>query len=158
MAVLTKLEEYLKNQQIPFSRSTHPVAFTAQEVAQAEHVSGRMIAKTVVLLADGAFLVAVLSADAVVDLQELRHTLGVTHLRLATEREIADLFPDCELGAMPPFGNLYGLPVYAEASLAQQSEIAFNAGTHRDVVHMKFTDFRRLVDPLIMSFGRRVAA
>jgi Ala-tRNA(Pro) deacylase len=117
-----------------------------------------MIAKTVVLLADGAFLVAVLSADAVVDLQELRHTLGVTHLRLSTEREIADLFPDCELGAMPPFGNLYGLPVYVEASLAQQPEIAFNAGTHRDVVHMKFADFRRLVDPMIMSFGRRVAA
>jgi Ala-tRNA(Pro) deacylase len=158
MAVLAKLEEYLNDRQIPFSRSTHPIAFTAQEVAQAEHVSGRMVAKTVVLLADGAFMMAVLSADAIVDLQELRHALGVTHLRLATEREIADLFPDCELGAMPPFGNLYGLPVYVEASLAQQVEIAFNAGTHREVIHMKFADFRRLVDPTIMSFGRRVAA
>ena len=158
MAVLAKLEEYLRERQILFSLSTHPVAFTAQEVAQAEHVSGRMVAKTVVLLADGAFLMAVLSADAVVDLQELRHALGVTHLRLATEREIADLFPDCELGAMTPFGNLYGLPVYVEASLAQQAEITFNAGTHREVVHMKFVDFRRAVDPIILQFGRRLAA
>ena len=158
MAVLSRLEEYLESRQIPYTCTTHPVAFTAQEVAQAEHLSGRMIAKAVVLLADGAFAMAVLSADAIVDLQELRHALGVSHLRLATEREIADLFPDCELGAMPPFGNLYNVPVYVEASLAQQQEIAFNAGTHRDVVHLKFADFRRLVEPIILSFGRRVAA
>lgn len=158
MAVLTNLEEYLQERQIPFHRSIHPIAFTAQEVAQAEHVSGRKVAKTVVLLADGVFLMAVLSADAVVDLQELRHAMGVTHLRLATEREIADLFPDCELGAMPPFGNLYALPVYVEASLAQQPEITFNAGTHREVIRMKFGDFRRAVDPIILPFGRRLAA
>jgi Ala-tRNA(Pro) deacylase len=158
MAVLTRLEQYLEREGIPYTRTTHPLAFTAQEVAQAEHVSGRMVAKTVVLLGDGVFLMAVLSADAVVDLQELRHAMGVTHLRLATEQEIGDLFPDCELGAMPPFGNLYGLPVYVESSLAMQPEIAFNAGTHRDVVHMKFPDFRRAVEPVILSFGRRVAA
>jgi Ala-tRNA(Pro) deacylase len=158
MAIPARLEEYLAAQGVPYTRRTHPLAFTAQEVAQAEHVSGRMVAKTVVLLADGAFMIAVLSADAVVDLQELRHELGVTHLRLATEQEIADLFPDCELGAMPPFGNLYGMPVYVESSLSLQPEIAFNAGTHREVIHMKFADFRRLVEPIILPFGRRVAA
>ena len=158
MSIVARLEDYLEERRIPYWRSTHPAAFTAQEVAQAEHVSGRMLAKAVVFIADGKFAMAVLSADAVVDLQELRQTLAATHLRLATEREIADLFPDCELGAMPPFGNIYGLPVYVEASLAQQQEIAFNAGTHRDVVHMKFADFRRAVEPITLAFGRRMAA
>ena len=158
MPVLTKLEAYLEERQIPFSRSSHPLAFTAQEVARAEHLSGRAVAKTVVLLADGVFAMAVLPADSVVDLHELRHAMGVTHLRLATEAEMKDLFPDCELGAMPPFGNLYSLAVYVESSLAQQHSIAFNAGTHRDVVHMTFADFRRATDPIILPFGRRVAA
>jgi len=158
MAIIVRLEDHLRERGVPYSWTTHPVAFTAQEVAEAEHVSGRMVAKTVVLLADGVFLMAVLPATAVVDLPELRHALGVTHLRLATEQEIADLFPDCELGAMPPFGNLYEMPVYVESALAQQPEIAFNAGTHRDVVHMQFGDFRKLVGPTILTFGRPVAA
>jgi Ala-tRNA(Pro) deacylase len=158
MPVLAKLETYLNERQIPFSCTVHPLAFTAQEVAQAEHISGRAMAKTVVLLADGAFALAVLPADSIVDLRELRHEMGVEHLRLATEREIHDLFPDCELGAMPPLGNLYGLPVYVESSLARQQSIAFNAGTHRDVVHMTFADFRRAVEPLILPFGQRIAA
>ncbi len=158
MSILAKLQTFLDERQIPYAHSVHPLAFTAQEVAQAEHVSGRMIAKVVVLLADGAFAMAVLPADSLVDLQELRNAMGVTHLRLATEQEIGDLFPDCELGAMPPFGNLWDLPVYLENSLAQQSAIAFNAGTHRDVVHMKFADFRSAVAPVILPFGRRVAA
>ncbi|MBI3667891.1 MAG: YbaK/EbsC family protein [Acidobacteria bacterium] len=158
MAVLQRLETYLSEHNIPYTKTVHPLAFTAQEVAQAEHLSGRMIAKCVVLLADDAYVMAVLPADSVVDLQELRQAIGAAHLRLATEKEIADLFPDCELGAMPPFGNLYGLSVYVENSLAQQQTIAFNAGTHRDVVHLQFADFRRAVEPMILPFGRRVAA
>jgi Ala-tRNA(Pro) deacylase len=158
MPILARLESSLNENQIPYSHHVHPLAFTAQEVAHAERVSGRMIAKTVVVLADGAFAMAVLPADSLVDLQELRHALGATHLRLATERELADLFADCELGAMPPFGNLYGLPVYVDSSLAQQQTIGFNAGTHRDVVHLKFADFSRVVQPVIVGFGRRIAA
>ena len=158
MPIAARLESYLNENQIPFSHSTHPLAFTAQEVAHAERVSGRMIAKTVVVLADGNFLMAVLAADSLVDLQELRHALGSAHVRLATERELADLFPDCELGAMPPLGNLYSLPVWVDNSLAQQRTIAFNGGTHRDMVHMTFADFERAVKPVLIGFGRRIAA
>ena len=158
MTVLEKLESYLGARDIPFAHSVHRLAFTAQGVAQAEHISGRMVAKAVVLLADGVFALAVLSADRLVDLRELRSLMGVKDLRLATEREIQFLFPDCELGAMPPFGNLYGLPVYVESSLTRQETIAFNAGTHHDVLHMKFDDFCRAVDPVILPFGRPLAA
>jgi Ala-tRNA(Pro) deacylase len=158
MPIPPRLEFYLNENQIPFTHSTHPLAFTAQEVAHAERVSGRMIAKTVVVMADGNFVMAVLPADSLVDLQELHHVLGANHVRLATERELADLFPDCELGAMPPFGNLYGLPVYLDNSLAHQPAIAFNGGTHRDIVYMKFVDFRRAVSPVLVAVGRRLAA
>lgn len=156
--VIERLESYLKEQKIPFSSETHPLAFTAQEVAQAGHVSGRKLAKTVIVLADGAFAMAVLPADSAIELTDLRHAMGVRHLRLATEAELLDLFPDCELGAMPPFGNLYGLPVYVENSLAWQDMIAFNGGTHRDIVYMNFADFLRVVDPAVLSFARRIAA
>ncbi len=158
MPVLERIENFLDDLRVPFARSAHAPAFTAREVSEAENVSSRKIAKTVVLVADGAFVMAVLPADSIVDIQELRRALGATHLRLATEVEIGQLFPDCELGAMPPFGNLYGLPVYAEVSLAQQHTIAFNAGTHRDVVYMNFSDFRRAVNPVMLPFARRVAA
>ena len=157
MPVLARLESYLQEMKVPFTHSVHALAFTAQQVAEAEHISGRVVAKTVVLVVDGAFALAIVPADCVVDLNELRHAMGASHLRLATEREIQDLFPDCELGAMPPFGNLYGLPVYVESSLAQQRTIAFNAGTHRDMVHMNFGDFRRAVDLVILPLGRRIA-
>lgn len=156
--VIERLESYLKQQKIPFACEAHPPAFTAQEVAQAGHISGRKLAKTVVVLADGAFAMAVLPADSAIELAELRHAMGVRHLRLATEAELLDLFPDCELGAMPPFGNLYGLPVYVENSLAWQEVIAFNGGTHRDIVHMNFVDFVRAADPAVLSFARRIAA
>lgn len=158
MPVLKRLECYLDESHIPFVHSVHPLTFTAKETAHSEHISERTLAKTVVVLADGVFAMAVLSADSVVDLPELRHAMGVRDLRLATEQEMRDLFPDCELGAMPPFGNLYGLPVYAESSLVRQRDIAFNAGTHRDVVRVRFDDFQRAVNPVILAFGRRVAA
>ena len=101
---------------------------------------------------------AVLTADSVVDIEQLRQDLGLARLRLATEAELSDLFPACELGAMPPFGNLFGLPVYVDDRLAGQETITFNAGTHRDVIHMRFRDFDRLANPAIVTFARRVAA
>ena len=100
---------------------------------------------------------AVVPGDRMLDLEGLRALLGVSRLRLATESELGELFPDCELGAMGPFGNLCGVPVYADAGLAEEETIAFNAGTHRDVIHMSFADYRRLVKPQMVGLSRHVA-
>jgi len=96
----------------------------------------------------------VVPASRLVDFQEVRLTLGLTHARLATEMEVGELFPDCELGAMPPMGNLYGMPVYLDSTLAEEDTIAFNAGTHRDVVHMRTDEYRALVHPMVISLAR----
>ena len=100
---------------------------------------------------------AVLPADFVVDIEDLKAVLDLERLRLATEKELAELFPDCDLGAMPPFGNLYGLPVYVDASVARQQTIAFNAGTHRDVVHMRYFAYEALVQPSVVHFAHWAA-
>jgi Ala-tRNA(Pro) deacylase len=97
----------------------------------------------------------VLPADYVVNFGEVLRLLGLTHIRMATEAELADLFPECELGAMPPLGNLFDMPVLVDENLAEEGVITFNAGTHRDVVHMKFADYRDLVNPLVAKFGVR---
>lgn len=158
MPILTKLREFLDQNEAAYTHTVHPLAYTAKEVAWAEHVPAREVAKTVVFLGEHGYGMAVLTADSVVDLEQLRQDLGLARLRLATEAELAELFPSCELGAMPPFGNLFGLPVYVDDRLAGQELITFNAGTHRDVVHMRFRDFDRLVNPAIVTFARRVAA
>jgi Ala-tRNA(Pro) deacylase len=157
MPILTKLREFLDQNQIEYTHTVHPLAFTAREVASAEHAPAREVAKSVVFLSEQGYGMAVLPADTVVDLEQLRLDLGLSRLRLATEAELAELFPSCELGAMPPFGNLFGLPVYADSRLAGEELILFNAGTHRDVIHMKFRDFEQLVNPAIVPFARRVA-
>ena len=135
------------------SHHTVAIAYTAREVAAAEALSPRKLAKTVVYLDDHGYGLAVVPADRLVNLDVLQDLLRDSRLRLATEREIADLFPECELGAMPPFGKLFDMPVFVDAELAAQEFIAFNAGTHRDVIHMSFGDFRRLVEPAIASFS-----
>ena len=158
MPILTKLREFLDQSQTEYTHTIHPLAYTAREVASSEHVPVREIAKTVIFLSENGYGMAVLTADSVVDLEQLRQDLGLARLRLATEAELSGLFPACELGAMPPFGNLFELPVYVDGRLAGQETIAFNAGTHRDVIHMRFRDFDRLVNPAIVTFARRVAA
>ncbi len=158
MAMLPGLRDLLEQNQVSFSHHVHPTAYTAREVAEAEHRPPREIAKVVVFFSDNGYGFAVLPADFVVDLSELKAALDLTRVRLATEKELAELFIDCELGAMPPFGNLFGMPVYVDSSLAKQDTIAFNAGTHRDVVHMKYKDFERLVQPRIVHFGRYVTS
>ena len=157
MPILTKLREFLDQNHAEYMHTVHPLAYTAREVASVEHAPAREVAKTVVYLSEQGYGMAVLPADTVVDLEQLRLDLGMSRLRLATEGELAELFPSCELGAMPPFGNLFGLPVYADSRLAGEELILFNAGTHRDVIHMKFRDFERLVNPAVVSFARRVA-
>jgi Ala-tRNA(Pro) deacylase len=156
MTMLETIEEYLQETGTPFTHTKHRLAYTAREVARVEHIPLRIMAKTVVIHDDAGYALAVLPADSVVDLYQLRTDLGRAHLRLATEAEIAGIFPECELGAMPPLGNLCGLPVYVDSSLSHCENIVFNAGTHRDTVHMRYSDFERLARPITMHFARAV--
>jgi len=154
MPLSERLRSFLDSHQAEFTLTTHPKAFTAREVAAAERLPAREVAKTVVVFADGAYCMIVVPASRLVDLHELRITLGFTQVRLATEDELAKLFPDCELGAMPPLGPIYGMRVYLDGALASQETMAFNGGTHRDEVHMDTAEFRRLVDPRVVSLAR----
>ena len=153
-----RLRSFLDSHHAHYTLTTHATAFTAREVAAAEHLPPREVAKTVVIFGDGTYQMIVIPASKLVDFHEVRPTLGLAQVRLATEDELAKLFPDCELGAAPPFGDLYGFPVYLDASLAGQDTIAFNVGTHREVIHTRMVEYRRLVSPHIISFVREPAA
>jgi Ala-tRNA(Pro) deacylase len=156
--MLPGLRTLLEQQQVGYTHHVHPTAYTAREVAQAEQMPLREVAKVVVYFGDNGYGMAVLPADFVVDLAELKTALDLSRARLATEKELSELFPDCELGAMPPFGSLFGMPVFVDSSLGRQDVIAFNAGTHRDVVHMKYRDFERISQPRVVHFARWVTA
>ncbi len=158
MPVIPILRDFLDASDIEYTHSVHRLAYTAREVASAEHAPPRQVAKTVVFHSEQGFGMAVLPGDSVIDLEELRLDLGLARLRLATETELGELFPGCELGAMPPFGNLFDMPVYVDSRLASEEFIMFNAGTHHDEIHMKFRDYERLVHPAIVPFARRMGA
>ncbi len=157
MALLEKLRVFLDENHAEYTHTVHPLAYTAREVASAEHLPNREVAKTVVVFGDEGYHMIVVPANRLVDFQEVRLTLGFTHARLATEEEVGRLFPDCELGAMPPFGNLYGMRVFLDSGLAVEDMIAFNGGTHRDVVHMHTDEYRALVHPTVVSLAREAA-
>ena len=146
---LSKLREFLDSHEIKYLVMSHSLAYTAQGVAALAHVSGKKLAKTVIVKIDGILAMAVIPASSHVDLDRLRGLTGALIVELATEREFKDAFPDCETGAMPPFGNLYDMPVYADANLAENEEITFSAGTHRELVRMNWADMRRLVNPTV---------
>jgi Ala-tRNA(Pro) deacylase len=148
-----KLKEFLDAQHVPYITITHSLAFTAQGIAALTHIPGQELAKTVIVKIDDQIVMAVLPATRRVDLAALRVTTGAKSAALASEREFRDMFPDCEVGAMPPFGNLFGMPVFVDETLAEDKEIAFNAGTHRELIRMSFEDFRRLVKPTILNFA-----
>ena len=158
MPLSERLRSFLDSHHAEYTFTTHPKAFTAREVAVAEHLPPREVAKTVVILGDGAYYIIVIPASRLVDLHEVRTTLGFSQVRLATEDELGKLFPDCEVGAMPPLGPLYGIPVYLDGTLAGQETITFNAGTHCDVIHMGMAEYRRLVAPRVVSLAREPAA
>ena len=147
-----RLEAYLKEKEVLFEVRHHPRAITAQEVAASEHVPGKMLAKTVMVLADGKMVMLALPAPYQVDVDKAGKVLGV-EVRLAHEEEFENTFPDCEVGAMPPFGNLYEVPVYVEAALAEDETIVFRAGTHTDTMSVSYADFERLVEPTIAEFA-----
>ena len=154
MALLKRLRVFLDENRAEYTHTVHPIAYTAREVASAEHLPSREVAKVVVVFGDEGYHMMVVPASKLVDFQEIRFTLGLSHARLATEAEVGELFPDCELGAMPAMGNLYGVPVYLDSSLAAEDMIAFNAGTHSDVVHMRTSEYRALVHPTVVSLAR----
>jgi len=156
MPFSTKLKEFLELNHVGYKHTVHPLAYTAREVASAEHLPAREVAKVVIVAAEHTYQMVVLPANRALDLSELRTALGLGHARLATEQEIGSLFPDCDLGAMPPFGNLYNMMVYADSGLAADEWIAFNAGSHTDVVHMRFADFKWLVNPVILPLAREL--
>jgi len=151
MPLNEKLRDFLEAHQAEFTLTVHPNAFTAREVAAAEHLPPREVAKTIVVTSDERFYMLIVPANKLIDFHEVRIALGLSHARMATEHELARLFPDCELGAMPPFGALYGVPVYLDAVLTGQEYIAFNAGTHREVIHMRTAEFRRLARPVVAA-------
>jgi Ala-tRNA(Pro) deacylase len=154
----TLIKKYLDLKHVPYEHRVHDTAYTAQDVAEQERIPGTMVAKTVVIKMEDDYAMVVVPASARVDLASLKRALGVKVVRLATEHEFMDLFPDSDVGAMPPFGNLYGLPVYVEDSLTRDLEIVFNAGTHQDTIRMKYQDFARLVKPQVYSFALARAA
>ena len=147
-----KLKESLDRERIKYVSVVHSPAYTAQEVAASAHITGKELAKTVIVKLDGEMAMAVLPANRKIVLQELREVTGSDQVKFASEEEFKEQFPDCETGAMPPFGNLYEMEVYAAASLAENEEIAFNAGSHTEVIKLAYKDFERLVKPKIVSF------
>jgi Ala-tRNA(Pro) deacylase len=150
-----RLEGYLRENAILYQSQHHARAITAQEVASTEHVPGNMFAKTVMVTADGGekAIMLVLPAPYHVNLKKAAEALGAGEVRLAEEERFAEAFLDCEVGAMPPFGNLYGVPVYVDKSLAEDETIVFRAGTHTDTKSVIYADFERLVEPTLAEFA-----
>jgi Ala-tRNA(Pro) deacylase len=153
MSALERLRSYLDRQEVAYQLREHPEAFTIQEIAALEHVAGRRMAKVVMVLAGEQLLMLVLPAPARVDFERLGAVVGGGDLRLAHEEEFAPAFPDCDAGAMPPFGNLYGVPVYVDQALAEDGWIVFQAGTHRHTMELAYADFQRLVEPEVVSLS-----
>ncbi|HZU26871.1 MAG TPA: YbaK/EbsC family protein [Bryobacteraceae bacterium] len=145
-----ELCEYLDSNGVKYELIEHCTAFTAQGIAALTHTRGREFAKTVILNMDGELVMVVAPASYHIDVPMLRASVGATSLQLATEAEFRDRFPGCETGAMPPFGNLYGMPVYVDESLTTVQDIAFNAGSHRELMRMSWKDFARLLNPRIV--------
>jgi Ala-tRNA(Pro) deacylase len=148
-----KLREFLDDQGITYVDIPHQVAYTANQIAALTHVPKRELAKTVIVKIDGVLAMAVLPASYEVDLSLFKAAIGAHNVSLAKEAEFKDQFPECEIGAMPPFGNLYGMAVYVDESLTRDKDIAFNAGSHYELLQISYADFERLVKPRVLEFA-----
>jgi len=153
MTCQERLEAYLREQQVSFTVQHHRPAYTAQDVAASEHIPGKLVAKVVVVFADDALVMLVLPASHRVDLTRVGAAIGARSVYFAGEGELAAIFPDCAVGAMPPFGNLYHLPVYVDRMFAEDTTIVFQAGTHTDTISIPYADFARLVKPTVVEFA-----
>ncbi len=149
MTILRRLKDYLDAQKVPYEVLTHQEAHTAPEVAHALQVPGEELAKVVMVKVSDRLVMTVLPSTWKVDLKRLKEVFRTSHVRLATEEEFKRLFADCDIGAMPPFGNLYGLEVYVDRSLTEDEEIVFQAGTYREAIRMRYQDFATLVSPAV---------
>lgn len=149
-----KVIDFLDKENVKYILLKHSPAYTSQEIAASAHIPGKELAKTVIIKIDGRFAMAVLPASYKISFNELKEMLGENSVRLAYEQEFLDKFPDCEIGAMPPFGNLYDMEVFVAESLTEDEEIAFNACNHTELIKMKFKDFENLVKPTILKFTK----
>ena len=150
-----KLKEYLDSHKIKYVSVSRSEVYTAQEIAASAHIPGKELAKTVMVKIDGRMAMAVLPASYTVDFDLLKKAAEASSVELASEAEFENMFPDCEVGAMPPFGNLYGMDVFVAASLAEDEEIAFNAGSHKELIRLSYKDFERLVAPKVLKFSHK---
>ena len=151
-----RMEKYLRENGVGFEVKTHEQAFTMQEVAAALHVPGNQVAKVVIVCADKEKVMLVLPAPYRMNVDLVRDMVGANKVRLAKEEEFADLFPDCATGAMPPFGNLYGVPVYVDRSMAEEPDMVFRIGTHRETMKITYADFVRLAQPVVGDFSWQI--
>jgi Ala-tRNA(Pro) deacylase len=154
MAKLGDVIDYLKHNNVQYEVIEHAPAFSAHEVAVVSHVPEKDLAKTLIVNADGKFYMVVMSADHRLDDRLMHDVLKVKHVHLATEEALRQIFPDCEVGAMPPFGNLYALPVYVDKTLADDDVIVFNACSHTRSIRLKMYEFLRLVKPVVAEFSQ----
>jgi Ala-tRNA(Pro) deacylase len=153
MTILKKLKDYLEKNGVSYEVGFHPEVFTAQEIAAAQHVRGKEMAKVVMVKADGKKLMLVLPASYQIDMKKLKKVLKCKKVSMAKEKDFEELFPDCEVGAMPPFGNLYNLEVWVDQVLTEDASIVFQAGNHIETVRIKYTDYARLVSPKVGDFS-----
>lgn len=158
MSISRKLKAYLDRERVHYDVLPHPESYRASAIAQILHAPEKEMAKVVIVKVDERFVMMVLPASWNVDLYRLREVFVTNHVRLATEGELKGLFPDCEVGAMPPFGILYGLPVYVDRSLTEDEQIIFEAGTHSEAIRMRYWDFAALVFPVVTEFHRAPSA
>lgn len=146
---IERLKKFLDENHVKFVTTSHSQAFTAQELAAAAHVPGKQVAKTVMVKLDGEFAMVVLPATERVDVERLKGVTGARDVALASEEEFSGMFPNCELGAMPPFGNLWDLTVFVDEHLREDEQISFSAGTHTELMKLSYSDFERLVSPVV---------
>ena len=149
-----KLKEFLDSNKIEYITINHSLAYTAQRIAASAHIPGKEVAKTVIIKADEKLIMAVLPASCKINMELLKDSINAKQIEIAQEKDFGLLFPECEVGAMPPFGKLYGMEVYVAEKLTMDEEIAFNAGTHRELIKLAYIDFERLVKPRPIRFCR----
>ena len=157
MAVSGTLQKFLRDSHVKYTTMKHAIVYTAQEIAAAQHVPGRQLAKCVLVKTDRGPCLAVLPAIHLIDLKKLKTLLRTKTLTIGKEADITALFPDVEVGAMSPFGNLYGVPVVVDRVLGESAEIVCNAGSHTDTLKMRYQDFARLVKPKVGAFGKHIS-
>jgi Ala-tRNA(Pro) deacylase len=150
--ILKKLVEFLDTHHVKYVNVTHSTAFTAQDVAESAHIPGKEMAKTVIVWMDGSMAMAVLPASSKIDFQKLKDAAKAESVELASESDFKDRFPECEVGAMPPFGDLFHMKAFVDKSLADDAEISFNAGSHRELIRLSYADFERLTHPSVAAF------